>query len=125
MPQTIMIVDDETDIRDLVRRVLTSEGYEVLEAGNGQELFHVLETSRPDLILMDVMMPAMDGYELCSRLKSNAAYRSIPVVILTVLATAASLRKGLDAGAAAYLTKPFDPSVLGEKIRALLDQPAE
>jgi CheY-like chemotaxis protein len=125
MPQTIMIVDDEADIRDLVKRVLKSEGYDVLEAANGQELFQVLTSHRPDLILMDVMMPSMDGYELCRRLKSNETYRGIPVVILTVLATAASLRKGLDAGAAAYLTKPFDPNVLGDKIRALLTQPAE
>jgi len=120
MPKTILIVDDEEDIRTLLSKVLTSEGYSLLEAGNGEEMFRVLETARPDLILLDVMLPSTDGYELCRQLKQDARYRGIPVVLLTVLATAANIRQGLELGASAYLTKPFDPAVLGRELKVLL-----
>lgn len=119
-PITILIVDDEDEIRLLVRKILTVEGYSVLEARNGREMFQVLENNRPELILLDVMLPETDGYELCRRIRQQAATRELPVILLTVLATPANIRMGEEAGASAYLTKPFDPSVLSREIRKLL-----
>lgn len=119
-PTTILIVDDEDEIRLLVRKILTVEGYSVLEARNGREMFQILENNRPELILLDVMLPETDGYELCRRVRQQAATRELPVILLTVLATPANIRMGEEAGASAYLTKPFDPSVLSREIRKLL-----
>jgi len=117
--KTILVVDDEEEILTLVSKIL-SEDYRVERARNGLEMFQVLESVKPDLILLDVMMPASEGYELCRQLKSASATQDIPVVLLTVLATPASVRKGMEMGASAYLTKPFDPFVLGREIKTLL-----
>lgn len=123
--KTILIADDEEDILALVEKILTQENYRVLTARNGRELFKLLDESTPDLILLDVMMPTMDGYEVCHQLKTSPATKHIPVVMLTVLATPNNIRKGMEMGAAAYLTKPFDPSILGREIKSLLKKYGE
>jgi CheY-like chemotaxis protein len=120
MAKTILIVDDEEDIRTLLHKVLATEGWSPIAAANGEEMYRVLAGARPDLILLDIMLPVTDGYELCRRLKQDPATRGIPVVLLSVLATAADIRRGLDLGAEAYLTKPFDPAVLARALRTLL-----
>ncbi|MCX6003432.1 MAG: response regulator [Chloroflexi bacterium] len=102
----ILIADDEPNIRLAVRRML-SQSYEILEAGNGQEAIGIARARKPDLILMDVMMPGMDGYAACSAIKNDSELKKIPVVMLTALGF--QLNKGLAAklGADDYITKPF------------------
>ncbi len=120
MTKTILVVDDEEEILSLVKKILMGEAYRILTAKNAEEVFATLSHERPDLILLDVMMPAMDGFEVCKKLKSDPATTHIPVVMLTVLATNSDIRKALDLGAAAYLIKPFDPDVLDKEIKAIL-----
>jgi len=120
VPKTILVVDDEVEILSLVKRILTSEDYRIITAKNAEEVFSTLETELVDLILLDVMMPAMDGFEVCRRLKADERTRPIPIVMLTVLATNSDIRKALDLGAVAYLIKPFDPDVLDKEIKNVL-----
>ncbi|MEW6516345.1 MAG: response regulator [candidate division FCPU426 bacterium] len=120
MNKTIVVVDDEKDIRGLIDIILSAQRYTVIPAKSGQELFDVLARIRPDLILLDVMMPGLDGFEVCGRLKQSPATRDIPVVMLTVMADPREVQKGWEAGADAYLTKPFEPQEFEREIRAIL-----
>ncbi|NTV51802.1 MAG: response regulator [Candidatus Firestonebacteria bacterium] len=120
MPKTILVVDDEVEILSLVQRILSGNDYRILTAKNAEEVFATLDKELVDLILLDVMMPAMDGFEVCRLLKANSRTQPIPVVMLTVLATNSDIRKALDLGAVAYLIKPFDPDVLDKEIKNLL-----
>jgi DNA-binding response OmpR family regulator len=118
--KTILVVDDEVEILSLVQRILTREDYRIITAKNAEEVFAILEKESVDLILLDVMMPAVDGFEVCRRLKTNARTQPIPIVMLTVLATNSDIRKAFDLGAAAYLIKPFDPDILDKEIKNVL-----
>lgn len=121
MKKKILIVDDEKDIRSLIEKILGNISYEVSQAKDGQEMFNLLEKNKPDLILLDVMMPGVNGYEICHLLKRNPDTASIPVVLLTVLSGPQDASKGMAMGAAAYLTKPFDPDDLGQEIEHILN----
>jgi CheY-like chemotaxis protein len=94
-------------------------------AGNGQECLEKVSTERPDLILLDAMMPRMDGYETCRRLKADPATRDIPVIFLTAKAQEGEIRKGLELGAVGYLVKPFDPMRLAAQIKQILENARE
>jgi DNA-binding response OmpR family regulator len=120
VPKTILVVDDEVEILSLVQRILASDEYRIRTAKNAEEVFALLEKELVDLVLLDVMMPAMDGFEVCRRLKADARTQPIPIIMLTVLATNSDIRKALDLGAAAYLIKPFDPDVLDKEIKNVL-----
>lgn len=120
MQKTIIVVDDEKDILGLIQKILTFQDYTILPAKNGKEMFEILQTTHPDMILLDIMMPGLDGYEICNRLKNEASTRDIPVVMLTVLTDPRDVQKGKDAGATAYLTKPFEPEDLEREIRTVL-----
>jgi DNA-binding response OmpR family regulator len=116
----VLLVDDEPAMRALCRVNLELEGFDVLEAGEGREALSLAIRERPDLVLLDVMMPTMDGFDVARRLQSNPATATIPIVFMTALAATDDRRRGLDAGAVAYVVKPFDPVVLGDTVRRLL-----
>jgi DNA-binding response OmpR family regulator len=113
----VAVVDDDREIREALKDALESEGYQVLVVANGFKLLGILAVERPDVILLDVMMSWIDGIDLCGALKKNERYNSIPVVFLSARTSPAEIRRGLDAGAAAYLTKPVDLDQLLERIR--------
>ena len=114
----ILAVDDEPHILKLVAFSLRSGGFEVLEATDGLSAIEVARTERPDLVLMDVMMPALDGYEACRRLKADPATTGIPVIMLTAKTQVAEQKAGLECGALAYICKPFRPKDLVSQVQA-------
>ena len=118
----ILAVDDEPHILKLVAFSLKSGGYEVLEATDGLSAISVAQAEQPDLILMDVMMPACDGYEACRRLKADPETAEIPVIMLTAKTQAAEQKTGHDAGAADYINKPFTPKDLVAQVREFLGE---
>lgn len=123
MPLLILVVDDENINLRLVSRLLEMEGYEVVTAQSGEAALHLIEQTRPDLALLDVMMPVMDGYELCRRLRQNPVTAQIPIVMLTALVDENDRLKGIEAGADDCLPKPFDVDVLRTILkRFLLDR---
>lgn len=116
----LLIVDDEKQLVEMVQMRLEANGYEVLTAGDGQEGLQMAKTEKPDLIMLDVMMPKMDGYKVCGLLKNDARYKHIPIILFSARAQQEDTDIGKEAGADAYVTKPFDPPVLLAKIKALL-----
>ncbi|HKY53295.1 MAG TPA: response regulator [Anaerolineales bacterium] len=116
----ILIAEDERDIRDLVAFTLRFAGYEVFAASNGEEAVEMAPTVNPDLILMDVRMPRMTGYEACKVMKANPDLKDIPVVFLTARGQETEIQQGLDAGAEEYLLKPFAPDQLTTRVKAIL-----
>jgi DNA-binding response OmpR family regulator len=121
MPATILTVDDERDVTDLVRFHLTRAGYEVLTAACGREALVSIQAHPPDLILLDLMLPDIDGFGICEILRRQTSTATIPVVILTAWATDDARHLGLELGALDYLTKPFSPKELVARVRRLLD----
>ena len=119
--QRILIADDESDIRDVLRTKLELEGYAVLEAANGAEAVAIAQEQVPDLIVLDVMMPEMDGVEVCNRLRGSFTTRHIPVIMLTARAGRDDRMNGLVQGANDYVTKPFDLRELVQRVRNTLD----
>lgn len=116
----ILIAEDERDIRDLVAFTLRFAGYEVFAAANGEEAVEMAPTVNPDLILMDVRMPRMTGYEACKVMKANPDLKDIPVVFLTARGQETEIQQGLDAGAEEYLLKPFAPDQLTDRVKVIL-----
>ncbi len=109
---TIMVIDDHPDILDIVKTILERSGYVVQVADSGMEAFSLLEEKKPDLIILDIMMPQMDGLKVLQQLKGNADYSSIPVILLTVKVQHEDVLKGYKLGADYYITKPFNSSQL-------------
>ena len=120
MAQTILAVDDDVDILDLLEISLDSDGYNVITAVNGLDAIEKAKSHVPDLILLDLMMPKMDGFEVIGNLRSNSQTRAIPVIMLTARALINEKLQGLDAGADDYITKPFDLKELTARIKAVL-----
>lgn len=117
----ILCIEDEPDIQKLLRIALNCKGcYQVFTADNGQGGLELAEQERVDLILLDAMMPIMDGYETCKKLKENPATKDIPVIFLAAKTQAKEIQKGLALGAVDYLTKPFDPLKLPDQIEEIL-----
>lgn len=113
----ILIVDDDSGMRELVKINLEHEGYGVLQAENGGNGVKVVRESQPDLVILDVMMPGMDGREACRQIRS---FSQVPVLMLTALSQSADVITGLDSGADDYLSKPFNMDELNARVRALL-----
>jgi DNA-binding response OmpR family regulator len=116
----IVVVDDQPDIRLMCRVNLALEGYEVIEASDGETGLHAVFAYRPDLVLLDVMMPGLDGWEVLETLKASPRTASIPVVLLTARVQREDEIRGWRSGAADYLAKPFNPSTLSEVVRRAL-----
>ena len=116
----ILIAEDERDIRNLVAFTLRFAGHEVFAASNGEEAVELAPKVNPDLILMDVRMPRMTGYEACKVLKANAQLKDIPVVFLSAKGQESEIHQGMEAGAEEYLLKPFAPDQLTTRVKAIL-----
>jgi DNA-binding response OmpR family regulator len=121
----ILIAEDERDIRDLVAFSLKFGGFDVVQAANGAEAVDRAQAEMPDLILMDVRMPKMTGYEACKALKAIPAMQHIPVVFLSAKGQESEIQQGVDAGAEEYILKPFAPDELTKQIKAVLDRVAQ
>ena len=117
---TILVADDEEDLRELVSYRLSRSGYEVVEAVDGQEAFELATERTPDLMVLDVMMPRLDGYELTRRVREQDSLRSVPVILLTARSQETDVGRGFDVGADDYLKKPFNPDELVARVRAVL-----
>jgi two-component system cell cycle response regulator DivK len=117
MSRRVLVIEDHEDNRRIVRDLLTSAGYELLEATTGEDGVAMAERERPDLILMDIQLPDLDGYEATRRIKANPTLRAIPIIAVTSYALSGDDQKALAAGCDAYVTKPFSPRALLAKIR--------
>ncbi len=120
MTQRILVIEDQEDNRIILRDLLTSAGFEIIEAVNGQEGVDMAEAEKPDLILMDIQLPVIDGYEATRRIKGNPSLASIPIIAVTSYALSGDEAKATAAGCDGYITKPFSPRLLLEKVREFL-----
>ena len=120
MSRCILVVEDQLDNRLILRDCLGNAGYELLEAENGAEALTVVARQRPDLILMDIQLPIMDGYEATRRLKADPATKSIPIIVVTSYALSGDEAKAREAGCDAYVSKPYSPRQLLGKVREFL-----
>jgi class 3 adenylate cyclase/CheY-like chemotaxis protein len=119
-PARILVADDNAANVDILRTRLEVHGYEILTATNGEEALEVARAQRPDLVLLDVMMPKLDGFEVCRRLKADPALPFTPVILVTARAESRDVVAGLEAGADEYLTKPVDQAALVARVRSML-----
>jgi two-component system alkaline phosphatase synthesis response regulator PhoP len=119
----ILVVDDEIYIVHILDFSLGMEGYEVLTALDGEQALERVRSEKPDLIVLDIMMPKLDGYEVCRAVKSDPNTRNIPVILLSAKGRNVDQKMGFDVGADDYITKPFSPRKLVERINSLLGQP--
>jgi two-component system chemotaxis response regulator CheY len=120
MAKKILIVDDSSSVRTVARMALREKGYDVVEAGNGQEALKVLQTDRCHLVISDVNMPVMDGITLLKEIKANPNYKFTPVIMLTTEAGEDKKQEGRAAGAKAWITKPFQPQLLVDAVAKLI-----
>jgi two-component system alkaline phosphatase synthesis response regulator PhoP len=121
MAKKILVCDDEPYILMALTDAVEMEGYDCVTAINGKEALQKAREEHPDLIMLDIMMPYMDGFEVCRELKADASTRDIPVIMLTAKSQQVDIQKGKDAGADDYITKPFRPSTLRKKFNEVLD----
>jgi two-component system cell cycle response regulator DivK len=117
---TILYIEDNRDNRSLVRRVLESEGYAVLEAANAEDALTSLRVGSPDLILMDINMPGMDGYTLTAQIKSMPDYSRIPIIAMTANVMRGDRERSLEAGCDGYIQKPIDIDILSQQIERFI-----
>jgi len=118
----ILCVDDEPSILKIFEGLFAPNDYEIIKAQNGQEALEKLNEERVDLVLMDIMMPKLDGLEACRRIKGNERTRDLPVVMVTALSEKADLIKGIEAGAEDFISKPFDAREILERVKILLER---
>lgn len=120
MFEKILVVDDEASIVEFICRALKMQGYKVVSASDGDNALNMIEEELPDLVILDLMLPGMDGWEVCRRAKSNDAAKNIPILILTARTSAEDVVQGLDLGADDYMRKPFPLEELLARVRVLL-----
>lgn len=121
MSKRILVIEDQEDNRRIVGDLLTSVGYEIIEAVTGEEGVAKAESESPDLILMDIQLPGLDGYEATRRIKANPMLHQIPIIAVTSYALSGDDVKAYDAGCNGYISKPFSPRVLLAKVREFLE----
>jgi two-component system alkaline phosphatase synthesis response regulator PhoP len=122
MPKKIMVVDDEPYIARVIKFKLEQEGYTVISANDGITGLNKIKEEKPDLVLLDVMMPGMSGYEVCQKIKGDAELAGIPVVILTAKGQERDREQGFSMGASDYITKPFSPNRLLELVKSIIGE---
>ena len=125
MPKEILIVDDEPSIVVPIQFLMEQQGYSVLVAENGEDALDVIYKYKPDLILLDIMLPRIDGYEVCEIVRLNPEYRNVKIIFLTAKGREVEIAKGLALGANAYITKPFSNTQLIAKVQELLENTNE
>jgi two-component system, cell cycle response regulator DivK len=118
MRKCILVVEDQEDNRQILRDLLTSGGFDMIEAENGADAITAAQANRPDLILMDIQLPILDGYEATRRIKADPALKSIPIIVVTSYALSGDEDKARRAGCDDYVAKPFSPRALLAKIKA-------
>lgn len=118
----LLLVDDEKDLVETVKFRLEANNYEVLTADDGSEGLDKAKKEKPDLIILDLMLPKMDGYKVCGLLKADVRYNKIPIILFTARAQEEDIKLCKEVGAEAYITKPFEPQVLLSKIKELLKE---
>jgi two-component system cell cycle response regulator DivK len=122
MSKQILVIEDHEDNRRILRDLLTSAGFDVVEATTGEDGVALAETHRPDLILMDIQLPGLDGYEATRRIKANPTLRHIPVIAVTSYALSGDEAKAKEVGCDGYVAKPFSPRALLAKVREYLPE---
>ncbi len=118
--ETILTIEDDADIRELIRYNLTREGYKIVECATSEEAVAYLKRSLPDLILLDLMLPGMDGFAFCRTLRADERSKGVPVIMVTARDEDADIVAGLEVGADDYVTKPFSARILSARVRAVL-----
>ena len=116
----VLIVDDESDLLEMISLRLEANNYQVICACDGQEGLDKARTEKPDLIILDIMLPKIDGYKVCRMLKFDEKYKQIPVILFTARVQEYDIKLGEEVGADAYITKPFEPDILMSKVSELL-----
>ncbi|MCG8048275.1 MAG: response regulator [Candidatus Thiodiazotropha endolucinida] len=120
MTKTILIVDDEPNIVLSVEYLMKREGYQVMTANDGQVAIEMIADTRPDLLILDVMMPRKNGFEVCREIRADPALSGLPILMLSAKGREAEIKKGVSLGADAYITKPFSTHDLVDKVNQLL-----
>ncbi|MCX5712146.1 MAG: response regulator [Candidatus Omnitrophica bacterium] len=120
MAKRILVVDDEAELVELVKMRLEANGYSVLTAYDGKEALDIAKKEMPDLIILDLMLPKIDGYKVCRMLKFDEKYKKIPIIMFTARALESDKKVGLEVGADDYMVKPFEPELLLSKIKEFL-----
>ncbi len=123
MTKKIVLAEDEPQIARLIEFKLKKEGYSVIWKENGEEALKAIKENKPDLVLLDIMMPVMGGYEVLRRLKEDENLKNVPVIMLTARAQEKDVVKGIDMGAEDYITKPFHPAELLVRVKRILGKP--
>ena len=121
-PKKILVVDDEVDLVETVRFPLEMEGFDVLISYNGEDALNQARKEKPDLIILDLMLPKLDGYKVCRLLKFDERYKHIPILMLTAKTQEKDKTLGMETGANEYITKPFEMDYLMEKVKAYLNK---
>ena len=122
MAYKILVVDDEPTIVRLMEFILARQGHEMIVAVNGEEALEKIKSQRPDLVLLDIMMPRIDGYEVAQRLRADPATVSLPIIMLSAKAQDEDIRRGVEVGVDEYVTKPFTPDHLVQVVAKYLDR---
>jgi DNA-binding response OmpR family regulator len=122
MAKKVLVVDDEPNIVLSVEFLMRRAGYEVVTAADGQAALEQLAAEHPDLMILDVMMPRKNGFEVCAEVRADPAFSNLPILMLTAKGREAEMKKGLSLGADAYITKPFSTHDLVEQVNALLER---
>ena len=118
--ERILVVDDDLAVRELIEIILHQAGYDVLSVADGKSAVEIAQKEKPDLVLMDVRLPVMDGYQACMQITSDPVTKHIPVVFISARGQVEEIRLGLSAGAVDYFVKPFSPELLKKRIQELL-----
>jgi len=120
----VLVVDDEDDVVQFIQNVLTTEGFDVVTAYDGLGAIDVAIAEKPDVIILDIMMPVMDGYEVCAKLRASEETSRIPILCLSSAYTTSAVRQSREMGAQGYIVKPFAPADLVNEIRRVLAEPS-
>ena len=121
MKQSVLVVDDEPQARAMLRLIMVRAGFEVVEAKDGYEALDEVARQLPDLMILDIMMPGIDGFYVCEQLRSNERSAALPIIVLSAKTDAESIQRGEEVGATKYLTKPVSPDDLTRHVREVLN----